>query len=384
MARAGDRSWSFLSGVRVIECAALLPGPYATCLLADLGADVIKVEPLEGDPGRKAPLRFAAVNRNKRSIVLDLKQRGDRDLFMKLARTADAVVEGFRPGVADRLGIGWPVLQACNPQLVFGSITGYGQDGPYAGRPGHDLNFLSLSGFFAVPARVDGAVTRPGVRVADLVGGLYAALSLATAIASARCNGRGQRLDIALVDAVTACFSPSAFALPSGLPATESELVMGDNDIFETADRKRLALATTEDKFWLNFRSGLLDEFSELRTEAFDERRHRTAARIEVGRLLQSVFRQREFGWWSNRLTQLDVPWTPVHDSPASLLHDASANARHMFDEGVVDEDGTAGVRVRFPTRFELGLDSSQRLAPRLGAHTAELIQELSSINTQL
>lgn len=361
-------AWSFLSGLRIVDCSMLLPGPYASGLLADLGADVVKVEPPEGDLTRRSRQRFAAFNRNKRSVVIDLKTAGGRDRFVELAATADAVIEGFRPGVMDRLGVGWEVLHASNPRLVLCSMNGFGDDGPYATKPGHDLNFLGLSGFFAVPS-ADGAVTRPGARVADMVGGLYGALSLAVALASAQRSGVGQHLDLAIAEAAAASFAPFAFALPPDGPAETSELVMGDNGVFETADQKRITFATFEDKFWVAFRTALAGDFPRLATSKYDNRSDRTAARAEVRDLLRDTFGRRDLAWWATRLDDLGLPWSPVLDTPQDLLGSPWVVARELFST----DAATGDVQVRFPTRFSSGLNTFRRRPPDLDEHSGEL-----------
>ncbi|WP_205190303.1 CoA transferase, partial [Burkholderia sp. LMG 13014] len=154
--------WSCLRGVRIVDAGQLLPGPHACALLRQLGADVIKVEPPGGDALRQFGAdTFAQFNRGKRSIVLDLKTPDGRARFLELVREADAVVEGNRPGVMARLGLGYDVLAHANPRVVLCSITGYGQDGPYANRPGHDLNFLADAGYWSVPAQLHDTVARP-------------------------------------------------------------------------------------------------------------------------------------------------------------------------------------------------------------------------------
>ncbi|MEU0313859.1 CoA transferase [Nocardioides sp. NPDC006273] len=376
MSAGGEQvDWSFLSGRRIIDCSALIPGPYATVLLADLGADVLKVERPQGDLSRFNDRRFSAFNRNKRSVVLDLKTATGRDAFLDLARTADAVVEGFRPGVMDRLGLGWDVLRRVNPGLVMCSISGFGQDGPYAHKPGHDLNFLGLSGFFGVPARADGLVTRPGVRVADLIGGLYAALSLSVALASVERTGVGQHLDVSLTDATAACFAPFTLALPEAAPATSGELVMGDNDVFDTQDGGRLVLAAFEDTSWRLFRTSLAEEFPELRTDEYDDRLTRTRHADAVGALLRTVFQQRPLVWWHDRLSALEhvsgLPWTPLIATPSELLEHPVLHARELFVP-TISAEGDLVTQARFPTRFSNGLDTFRSPAPKLGEHDHE------------
>lgn len=368
-----EPAWSALTGKRILDLSRLLPGPYATSMLADLGADVIKVEDptAGGDPVRLVPALFAGLNRNKRSVALDLRAAEDRDTFLRLVRTADAVVESFRPGVLDRLGLGHDVLLEANPRIVLCSLSGYGQTGPYATRPGHELNFLGLSGFFAVPGRLDGRITRPGVRVGDMAGAMHAALALAAALAG---NGEGQHIDVSLSESITAWCSLFALPLIGVDDPLDAGLVQGDNDIFTTADGRLLSLATFEDKFWLRLRTGLAAEFPALDTPAYDHRATRTAAKQEVHDLLSQVFAARDHDWWHKQLTALDAPWASVFTDPGELLTDPQADARHLFEE---PHPPGSGPQVRFPVTFGAGLDTFRRAAPELGEHTQDVLGEL-------
>ncbi|MDQ8702113.1 CaiB/BaiF CoA-transferase family protein [Streptomyces sp. LHD-70] len=378
--------WSALTGKRVLDLSRLLPGPYATSMLADLGADVIKVEdPAGGDPLRFAPPLFDTLNRNKRSLALDLRTDHGRETFLRLARTADAVVESFRPGVLDRLGLGFDALHAVNPRLVLCSLTGYGQTGPYATKPGHELNFLGLSGFFAVPGRLDGTVTRPGVRVGDMAGAMHAALALTAALGGGGGGsegeggggGEGQHIDVSLSESVTAWCSLFALPLLGVEDPLAAGLVQGDNDVFTTADGHLLSLATFEDKFWHRLRTRLTPEFPEypaLDSPAHDRRADRTAAKEEVHDLLVNVFAARDHAWWSQVLTEIDAPWAPVFTRPDALLTDPHTTARDLF--GKPDGDG-ATPQARFPVTFGAGLDTFRRPAPALGEHTEDLLDEL-------
>ncbi|MFI6942470.1 CaiB/BaiF CoA transferase family protein [Streptomyces sp. NPDC050418] len=362
--------WSALGGKRILDLSRLLPGPYATSMLADLGADVIKVEdPAGGDPLRFAPPLFDALNRNKRSLALDLRTEEGRETFLRLARTADAVVESFRPGVLADLGLGFDALHAVNPRLVLCSLTGYGQTGPYAAKPGHELNFLGLSGFFAVPGRLDGSPTRPGVRVGDMAGAMHAALALTVALTG---DGPGQHIDVSLSESITAWCSLFALPLLGIEDPLAAGLVQGDNDVFTTSDGRLLSLATFEDKFWHRLRTELAPEFPELDTAAYDRRADRTAAREEVHTLLRTVFAARDHDWWEKRLTAIDAPWAPVHTRPADLLADAHTTARNLFD---TQERTTP--QARFPVTFGAGLDTFRSPAPALGEHTREVVGEL-------
>ncbi len=200
-----------LSGIRVLDFTRVLAGPYCTALLADLGADVIKVEPPGGDDyrhigpfvGGESAL-FLAVNRGKRSIVLDLADPDDLQVALALARRADVIVENFRPGVADRLGIGWEALSALRPSLVYASISGFGQTGPLAKRPAYDIVVQALSGIMAVTGDPDGPPTLIGESIADVVAALFASWSITAALVERGRTGRGRRLDVAMLDSMIA------------------------------------------------------------------------------------------------------------------------------------------------------------------------------------
>ena len=373
-------AWSSLAGTRILDLSRLLPGPFATSLLADLGADVVTVE----DPGRPDRLRtdreaFARIHRNKRSVALDLRTDAGRSALLRLVAAADAVVESNRPGVLSALGLGYRQLRRANPRIVLCSLTGYGQTGPYADKPGHDLNFLGLSGFFATPGSRDGRTARPGTRVGDLIGAMYAALALAVAVPGARATGEGQHIDLSLTEAATAWCAPFALNVRESDDPTEAFTVQGDNDVFETADGHRISLATFEDKFWLAFRTSLAADFPDcpaLADGAWDARLPRTAARHEVGTLLAELFRARDLGWWRQRLDALNLPWAPVHTQARQLLDDPHARERELFAT-VLDTVTGAGIpQVRFPVRFGQGLDSFRRPAPEPGEHTDEVSAE--------
>src|SRR5438067_8330969 len=179
--------WLPLDGVRVVDFSMFVPGPFASSILADLGADVIKVEPPRGDPGRSyVPVQFETENRNKRSIALDLKQREASNVVARLVEKAQVVIEGFRPGVAKRLGIDYETLRRHNGALVYCSISGYGQSGPWRERPGHDVNYVAAAGGLAFPGQWRKPPTRSSLPVADMAGGAFAAVAILAAVREGR------------------------------------------------------------------------------------------------------------------------------------------------------------------------------------------------------
>jgi crotonobetainyl-CoA:carnitine CoA-transferase CaiB-like acyl-CoA transferase len=256
-----------LAGVCVLDFSTLLPGPLATLLLAEAGADVIKIErPGSGDEMRSyrpkfgpSSVNFALLNRGKRSVAIDLKAPDALARLRPLIERADVVVEQFRPGVMDRLGLGYEALAAINPRIVYCAITGYGQTGPKAQVAAHDLNYLAESGLLGLAAGADGAPIVPPALIADIAGGTYPAMiNILLALRERESTGRGRRLDVAMADNL---FTFMYWALGNGLaagswPSPGAELVTGGSpryQIYRTQDGRFLAAAPLEQKFWENF-----------------------------------------------------------------------------------------------------------------------------------
>ncbi|MCM2307156.1 MAG: CoA transferase [Sulfuritalea sp.] len=265
-----------LAGLRVLDLTRLLPGPVATMHLADLGAEVIKIEDTgAGDyartmgPGERAAggsgaagdsLFFRLVNRNKKSLRLDLKQAAGVEVFLRLAQDADVIFESFRPGVVDKLGIGYEAVRAINPRIVYCAITGYGQTGPWADRAGHDINYLATAGLLDQIGSHDGEHSGPpaipNLQVGDLLGGaLTPLLGVLAAVIGAKATGRGSHVDVAMTDAVLAhTIFPLVTTLVQGRPAPRgADLLTGGvpcYGVYRTADERYLAVGALEPKFW--------------------------------------------------------------------------------------------------------------------------------------
>ncbi|PSP96325.1 CoA transferase [Halobacteriales archaeon QS_9_68_42] len=257
-----------LDGVRVLDLTRLLPGPYATQLLADAGADVVKIEDTgAGDYARHTPPAteagvgavFDAVNRGKRSVAIDLKSEAGQEAFYELVEAADVVIEGFRPGVTERLGVDYETLTDHCEDLVYCSLTGYGQQGPYADRAGHDLNYIGLAGLLGMTRRSKEEAPRmPGYQVADMAGGLLAAFSVCSALLSRELgNTGGEYLDVALTDAVVSFAQPVAYEALAGDPPRPGETPLTGEfpwyDIYEAADGRYVTLGALEPQFWTAF-----------------------------------------------------------------------------------------------------------------------------------
>jgi crotonobetainyl-CoA:carnitine CoA-transferase CaiB-like acyl-CoA transferase len=253
-----------LAGVKVIDLSRLLPGPYATMLLGDLGADVLKVEdPQLGDYLRwRGPFvngesaSFLVLNRNKRSMTLNLKHAAGREIFIKLAQQADVVVESFRPGVMEKLGVGYPQLKEINPRLIYCAISGYGQTGPYVNRPGHDLNYVGFAGALGQGGRAGQGPALPGVQIADLAGGgMLSIIGILSALEGRHRTGEGRFVDISMTDGVASWLTYMAgdyFA--SGEPQKRGEGRLNGSlpeyNVYETADGKWLTVGALEEKFF--------------------------------------------------------------------------------------------------------------------------------------
>lgn len=362
--------WSCLKDVTIIDVSQLLPGPHACSLLRQLGADVIKVEqPGTGDTARQlGPTVFAQFNRGKRSVALDLKTDAGREAFLDLVRNADAVVEGFRPGVMARLGLGYEALAAVNPAIVLCSVSGFGQTGPYASHAGHDLNYLALAGYWATPVQVHDKVSRPRVRVSDYAASGYAALSLAVAIISAHQNGQGQHLDVSIHDAILSWTAHGVWAARGHEASPQaSPTVMPENDLFETRDGLHLAMGILENKFWVNLCEALGDEFPALRDPRFATRAGRYGHKVEVNDLMAAVFRTRDLAEWEAFFGPLDIPFSPLLGATA-LFEDPHVQAREVVRS--VPAEG--GIAVNFPVKFSLGLPEGEDFVAQVGEHSVD------------
>ena len=263
-----------LAGLRILDLTRLLPGPVATMHLADLGAEVIKVEDTgAGDyaramgPGEAQAagrvgdsLFFRMINRNKKSLRLDLKQAAGVEVFLRLARDADVIFESFRPGVVDKLGIGYAAVRALNPRIVYCAITGYGQTGPWADLAAHDINFLAISGLLdqigAHDGESSGPPAIPNLQIGDLLGGALTPLvAVLAAVIGAKATGQGSHVDVAMTDAVLAhTIFPLVTTLVQGQPAPRgADLLTGGvpcYGVYRTADGRYLAVGALEPKFW--------------------------------------------------------------------------------------------------------------------------------------
>jgi crotonobetainyl-CoA:carnitine CoA-transferase CaiB-like acyl-CoA transferase len=349
--------WLPLSGVRVVDFSMFVPGPFASSILADLGAEVIKVEPPRGDPGRGyVPVQFETENRNKRSIAVDLKNQVSRKLLDKLIPKADVVLEGFRPGVAKRLGIDYESLRRLNGTLVYCSISGYGQTGPWRERPGHDVNYVAAAGGLAFPGQWLQQPARSSLPIADMGGGAFAAIAVLAALK----EGKGAYLDLSLFESGF-FFAAQRHSLdPKVDPRAH---IFPVNDIFETADGKRLTLGILEEHFWNSFVSLV----PELQQEEFSSDESRRKNGDALSSKLKEIFLQRSAADWIRLLEENDVP-VDLCVTPGEAAKHPQLVERQAVEKGYakfpVWANGKRGGRI-------------SRGTPKLGEHSREILVEL-------
>ncbi len=377
-----------LRGVRVIDLSQVMAGPFCTLLLADLGADVIKVEPPGGDLSRsmggdrlrltgadRAP--FLALNRNKRSVVLDLKLPAARDRLLALLRDADVLVESFRPGVAERLGIAWGTVSDVNPRIVYTSISGFGQVGPWADRPGFDLIAQGMAGVMSVTGAPGGDPVKCGVPVSDLAAGLYAANGIQAALIARASTGRGQRVETSLFEAAlglsvweaTEFFATGEAPRPLG----SAHRLSAPYQAFRASDGY-VTIAALTPSHWERL-CMVIDRADLALDPRFatnaDRMANRDALVVEIDRALAA----RSVADWVDRLLAEGIPCGPILDY-AQVFGEPHTAARRMIE--VADHPVEGPVRMLgLPVKVGDGDGIVRRPPPLLGEHTRDVLEAL-------
>ncbi|MFH1059596.1 MAG: CaiB/BaiF CoA-transferase family protein [Pseudomonadota bacterium] len=364
-----------LDGIKVLELAQNLPGNYLGWLLAGLGAEVLKLErPPQGDPGRSlggadgvGPAWFAAVNRRKKSLILDFKQAEGLAIARRLAGQADVVVEGFRPGVSARLGLDYASLSASHPGLVYVAITGYGQEGPWANRAGHDLNYLALSGVLHLLSRADAPPPVPGVQIADLFGGALLALAgLLAALFQRQRTGVGQMVDAAMCDGSLALATMIWAGVAAGKePCQPGGMLLGGAhpcyNVYCCADGGYLTIGALETHLWANFcravgRPDLIErQFAGPETIA------------EVAAIIASRTRRQ----WQADLAGVDACCEPVLSLKEAL------DTPQVRERGLTEPDANGQRQLALPLRLSASPPPAFAPAPGPGQHSDQVLQGL-------
>jgi alpha-methylacyl-CoA racemase len=365
-----------LAGVRVLDLSLLLPGPYCSRILADFGAEVIRVaRPGGADWLRHAPplvdgvgALFRALNRGKKSITLNLKADEGRAIFFQLIETADVLLEGFRPGVMARLGVGYERLSGVNPRLVYCSLSGYGQEGPYRNRAGHDLNYIGLAGLLDLTGPRWGPPVIPGVPVADLNGALWAALGIVLALLAreqtGHCHAQGQRVNGSLFGGALACLPMAVVHTLGGQPVERGKSTLTGGlvcyNVYETRDGKYVTLAALEPQFWAAFCQAV--ERGDLIGQQFAPTIPGEPAYDD----LCTLFRTRTRQEWAEAMADVDACLEPVYDVEEAL---ASPPVQAL---GMLQ-----GLGLLPPVRLSAQSARPAEHVPTLGEHTAALLAEL-------
>lgn len=382
--------YGVLASLKILDFTTLLPGPYATLLLADLGADVLRVEaPDRPDLARLTPpfdgdtsAWHAVLNRNKRSLALNLKAPGASDVVKRLVQTYDIVIEQFRPGVMDRLGVGYEALRAANPGLIYVALTGYGQTGPYRDRAGHDINYLALSGIASHLGRQAGGPVPLGVQVADVgAGSLLAVMGVLAAEIHRRATGQGQFVDVSMFDGAVAwnALGVAHFLASGDNPAPEAQWLNGGSfyDYYETADGRYLSVGSLEPKFWAGFcraiaRPDLIDPGLSLDPDS----------QRQVKAAIRAAIRARTLAEWTAIFAAEDVCVEPVLTTEEMIQH-PQAQARGLIVD-VPRGDGTVRHQAAAPVRFSAEPPVYHHTGASLGAHTDEALREAGYTGEQI
>jgi len=367
-----------LTGITVLDLSRMLPGPYCSMILADHGARVIAIE----DRRFQADgLFFPTINRNKAHMALNLKTAAGKAIFMQMAKTADVILEGFRPGVTARLGVDYATIAALNPGIVYCSISGFGQNGPFTDRAGHDVNYLSLAGVLEMIGEKKRTPVIPGIQIADIAGGgLNAAIGILLALVARQKTGRGQYIDISMTDGMAA-FLPLAcfFTDVTGKPPQRGNAMLshryGCYNVYETADGRYIAIGAVENRFWT-----VLCEH--LGRPSYSPLQYDEARRQEIIEDLRGIFKTKTMAQWETELGVLDACASPV------LTLTEAMGADHLKQRGMVAAYTTPEGRPATAPGIAIKLSATPgtlRADPvGFGASTADILKELGYTAEQI
>jgi crotonobetainyl-CoA:carnitine CoA-transferase CaiB-like acyl-CoA transferase len=375
-----------LTGVRVVDLSLFLPGPHLTGIMADHGAEVIKIEPYPlGEPARQAPYQqaghsvwFRNIARGKKSLRLNLKDPRGKDILLKLCEKADVFVESFRPGVMDRLGIGYRSIEAHAPQIIYCSLSAFGQTGKYSTKPAHDPAIQALAGVMSVSLGRDGFPAMPGIAAADMTGSLTALAGVLMALVSQRATGKGDYLDIAMMDSLMACVPHmlGPVFLENRPPVPKHERSWGGgafNNPYETKDGRYLMLGGMEVHFARNVltKAGRPDLAPLCEQPA-------GPAQDPVRLFLQAFFRTGTLAEWDAWFADVDAGWAPIRDLQQAFFDPATAERGMLLR----DEEGIP--HVGLPIKYAHDPGQPNFHVPALGEHATEILSGLGYAQTEI
>ena len=374
-----------LAGIKVIELANCIAGPLCGTLLADMGADVIKVEPPKGDMSRATPpirngesVSFVALNRNKRSLVLDLKQPAAREILLKLAAKSDVLLEAYRPGALEKMGLGAADVKAVNPKIVYTSVSGFGQTGPYRRRAGVNLIIEAFSGALSVTGEPDKMPTRPGLQTADVFGALFATYATLAGLIGAARHGEGRIADVSLVEAsiAAAAWEAAEYLATGNVPKAlgNKHRLNAPYQLFETRDNRYLAIGTPNDMLFAKLMQvlGLAAHVADPRFATYASRKAHEAPLVA---LVEPAVRRRDAVELEAALIDAGIPCARVN------------NFKEVFDDPHIVARGVVGEiehprlgkmkAVRNPVLLDHDGPDVHRHSPMLGEHSEEILREL-------
>ncbi|MBM4761835.1 CaiB/BaiF CoA-transferase family protein [Bacillus sp. B15-48] len=373
-----------LQSIKVLDLTRLLPGPYCTMFLADFGAEVIKVEePKLGDYARLEEPKidtesaiFSSLNRNKKSVTLDLKSEEGKEMFLELVKNADVLVESFRPQVMERLGLGYETLKKLNPKLIYCAITGYGQTGPYANKPGHDINYISYAGLLNLLGERNRKPIAPPVQIADVGGGsLMAVVGILMALQARNQTGKGQFVDISMLDGAVSWLQTTLpnYLVDQNLPNRGELPLSGEKacyEVYETLDQRFLAVGALEMKFWVEFCKAI--EREDL-IEFLDSPPYK---QTELKSEIAQIIKKKTLAEWNEVFSHYDACVSPV------LNFEEVTNNEQIQNRQMIHEvSGINGKQIGNPIKLSETPASIYANAPKLGEHNKEVLENLGIKN---
>jgi len=365
-----------LKNIKILDLTRLLPGPFGTTILADLGAEVIKIESREEfDWARSLPAFFQTINRGKKSLSLNLKTDAGKEIFFRLLQKVDALAEQFRPGVMDKLGVGFEECQKHNPRLVYVSLSGYGADGPYAQKAGHDLNYISLAGISGATGTEQGELAIPAVQIADQTGGLYLVIAILAGLNYARAKQSAIKIDVSIFESALSLIAPSlshflAAGQEPGPAGMELTGLLANYRLYRTKDGRWLSFAPLEGKFWTNFCHAAGKPEWQLRLFAGKDEQ------AKLKEELAALFTTKTLSGWQDLIGKNpDLCLEPVRKF-SEIEQDPQVQARKLI-AALKDQQGREYKIVRSPIRFASGEQTQVKPAAEMGQNTDQILGEL-------